>query len=428
MYSLFLSLFFGLIFIFLKKSKEKTDIYNKILTVLIGFIILPFFISIPYYFSIYNISFVDSLFESISGFTSTGFSIFNNIKNLDESIILWRSSSQWIGGLYFLFSLIFLIDIFESNQKRSLTNFLTFNTSETLKQYMKTFILYIFLTFFIFIFLYFFKIRTFDSFNLSMSLISSGGFLPVNELGEILTTKPKQIALSLTMLVSFFSLYFTYNLLNLKKNINFFQEDFYLSVYLFFLCIIFFILFKSEYNFSIIFLSIISSISNIGFSIDSSYTNTKYLFLILSIIGGSFFSNSSGLKFIKLYILFKFSVNELISHARPKNVYIIKLFLSNLKYNISDIHKFFLSLLIFILLLIILTSFLTISGVIFEESFKLSILTLTNTVNSHMHGLNQFNFEDLSYLNKYILMIFMIIGKVEFLTILILIKKIFFKN
>ena len=238
-YSLFLSLFFGLIFIFLKKSKEKTDIYNKILTVLIGFIILPFFISIPYYFSIYNISFVDSLFESISGFTSTGFSIFNNIKNLDESIILWRSSSQWIGGLYFLFSLIFLIDIFESNQKRSLTNFLTFNTSETLKQYMKTFILYIFLTFFIFIFLYFFKIRTFDSFNLSMSLISSGGFLPVNELGEILTTKPKQIALSLTMLVSFFSLYFTYNLLNLKKNFNFFKEFFFYNVFLFFFFIFF---------------------------------------------------------------------------------------------------------------------------------------------------------------------------------------------
>ena len=45
-------------------------------------------------------------FESISGFTSTGFTIFENIKHLDESLILWRSTSQWIGGLYFLFSII----------------------------------------------------------------------------------------------------------------------------------------------------------------------------------------------------------------------------------------------------------------------------------------------------------------------------------
>ena len=72
------------------------------------YLILPIIISIPYYFSIYNITFINAYFESVSGFTSTGFSIFENIKHLDESLILWRSSSQWIGGLYFLFSIILL--------------------------------------------------------------------------------------------------------------------------------------------------------------------------------------------------------------------------------------------------------------------------------------------------------------------------------
>ena len=70
--------------------------------------LLPFIISIPFYFSIYNISFLDSYFETVSGFTSTGFTIFENIKHLDQSLILWRSSSQWIGGLYFLSSIILL--------------------------------------------------------------------------------------------------------------------------------------------------------------------------------------------------------------------------------------------------------------------------------------------------------------------------------
>ena len=84
-----------------------------------GYLLLPLFIATPYYLSIYNISFLDAYFEAISGFTSTGFTIFNNIKHLDESIVLWRSSSQWIGGLYFLFSIILLIDIFDTNLKKS---------------------------------------------------------------------------------------------------------------------------------------------------------------------------------------------------------------------------------------------------------------------------------------------------------------------
>ena len=76
-YSLIISFLFGLTFLLKKKSKEyKVSIYEKIITVFLGYIILPFFISVPYYFSIYNITFVNSYFEAVSGFTSTGFSIF----------------------------------------------------------------------------------------------------------------------------------------------------------------------------------------------------------------------------------------------------------------------------------------------------------------------------------------------------------------
>ena len=105
-YSLIVSFLFGLIFLFKKKEEVKVTIYEKIITVILGYLILPIFISTPYYFSIYNITFVNAYFEAVSGFTSTGFSIFENIKHLDESLILWRSSSQWVGGLYFLFSII----------------------------------------------------------------------------------------------------------------------------------------------------------------------------------------------------------------------------------------------------------------------------------------------------------------------------------
>ena len=428
-YSLISSLLFGLIFLIKKKEEVKVSIYEKIITVILGYAILPLFISIPFYFSIYNITFINAYFESVSGFTSTGFSIFENIKHLDESLILWRSSSQWVGGLYFLFSIILLIDIFDINLKKSLTNYLSFNTSETLKQSVKILILYTSLTLGIFILLSMSNIRLFNSLNLAMTLISSGGFLPANNLENIINNKTKEIVLSFTMLLSFFSLFLSYNLLTIKnKSINFFQEDFYLLVYFCILVVLFFLIPESSNNFSEIFLSLTSSVSNIGISLKGSYQNTSFMFLIITIIGGSFFSTSSGIRVVKIYSLFKFSINELASHVKPLNVFINKLEFSGSKLETNDVNKYFISVLIFILSLLILSSLLTMSGINLESAFKLSILTLMNTVNSSIHGLNEFNFNELQYFTKYFFIIFMIIGRVELLTILIILKKFLFKN
>ena len=228
-FTLIVSFILSFIFILNKKVDEKISIYENITTVILGYFLLPIILSIPYYLGINNISFVDSYFESISGFTSTGFSIFENIKHVDKSLVLWRSSTQWIGGLYFLFSIILLISIFDNNLKKSLTNFLSFDTNETLRQNLKILILYSILTFFIFIVLILIDLRIFDAFNLSMSIISSGGFLPVNEIDTIIKTNVQKFIFSLLLLVSYYSLYVTYNLANIKKkNLNFFTEEIYL--------------------------------------------------------------------------------------------------------------------------------------------------------------------------------------------------------
>ena len=291
-YSLILSLILGLALLFKKKNDIKISIYEKIIIVLIGYITIPILISVPYYLSIYNISFLDCYFESISGFTSTGFTIFSNIKHLDESLILWRSSSQWIGGIYFLFSIILLIDVFDDNLKKSLTNFLSFNINETIKQSFKIFILYSVLTLILFIILNIIDIRTFDSLNLSMTIISSGGFIPVNNIESILNTKFKEIIFSLLLLTSFFSLFLSYNLIFLKKkNLNFFTEDLYLVIYFFVLIFVFFVFLNHESNFSTILLSLTSSISNVGISNSNISSNLYFVFLLLVIIGGSFFFN-----------------------------------------------------------------------------------------------------------------------------------------
>ncbi len=428
-FSLFVSLFLGLLFYFVNYNQQKITIYDKILTVLFGYLLLPLIISIPFYLSIYDLTFIDSYFEAISGFTSTGFTIFKNIKHIDQSLIIWRSSSQWVGGLYFLFSIILLIDIFDNSFKKSLTNFISFNKAETLKQSFKIFVLYTLLTLVLFIILNLFNLRTFTSLNLAMTIISSGGFLPTNSLTNILINETQIIVFSILMLTSFFSIFLSYNLIFFKnRNINFFNEDLNLLFYFLTVLIIFFLFFNFDNNFSYIFLSLTSSVSNIGLSLDNSHKNLSFFFLILLIIGGSFFSTSSGIRFLKLYSLFKYSINEISSYTRPKNVYINKLLFSKINFQQSEIYKYFLSILIFIISLLFLTSLLSMNGIDVESSFKLSILTIMNTVNSSMYGLEEFNFHDLQFFTKFYLILFMIIGRVELLTLLIICKKFFFKS
>ena len=428
-YTFLISLIIGGSSFFKKKSEIKITIYSKILAVITGYLLIPLIISFPYYFSIYNLSFLNCYFESISGFTSTGFTVFNNIKHIDQSLILWRSTSQWIGGIYFLFSILLLIDIFDNNLKKSLTNFISFNYSETFKQSFKILILYTSITLFLFVVLKIINLRTFDSFNIAMTIISSGGFLPVNDIGNIVNSNVKEIIFSFLMLFSYFSLFLIYNIFFLKdKSLNFFAEDIYLLVYFLILVIIFFIFFNFDYNFSKIFFSLTSSMSNMGISFKDSPSNLWFVFLIIVIIGGSFFSTSSGIRLLKIYFLFRHSLNEILSYSKPNNVYTNKFHLIDSNIQQNDINKYFLSVLIFIISLFIITSLFSIFGISFEESFKLGILTLMNTVNSSMYGLTNFNFLELNSYTKLTMIIFMIIGRVELLTILIIVKKFIFKS
>ena len=426
--SLLSSLVISVLFYKIKSSEKKPTVFEKILTVLLGYLLLPLFLLIPFYFSIYNLTFLNALFETVSGFTSTGFTIFDEINYMDPSLILWRSSIQWLGGLYFLFSIIFLIDIYDESLKKSLTNFISFNSSEILKQTAKIILLYSGLTIIIFIILNIFGIRAFNSLNLAMTIISSGGFLPTNDLSSILINNTQVVVLSFLMLVSFFSIFFIYNLIFLKnKNINFFYEDIHLFLYFIIVVAIFFIFFSFDNNFIYNFLSITSSISNIGISLNVGQNNLYFIYLILVIIGGSFFSTSSGLRFLKIYSLTKYSLNQILSFSKPKNIFMNRLMFSKINFDFREINKYFLSILVFILSLFILTSLLSLGGLNFENAFKLSILTLMNTVNSSAYGLGEFDFQNLLFINKYHLIFFMIIGRVEFLSLLLIAKKFLFK-
>ena len=424
------TLIIGLVLTIFKKYRfEKINLFERILIVLVGYLILPGAISIPYYFNIDNIGLINSYFEAISGFTSTGFTIFNDLEKLDQTLILWRSSSQWIGGLYFLFSILLLIDLFDENLKRSLTNYISLNSSEIFNQVFKIIIIYFSMTILIFLMLKLVNLRSYDAYNYSLSIISSGGFLPNENFDSTFSTDISKIILSITMLFSFFSLFFIFNIIFFKKkNINYLSEDINILIYLLIVIALSFIFFNYDNNFLNVLVSITSSVSNIGISFEQVPKNLTFVFLLLVIIGGSFFSTSSGLRVIKVLTLIKFSLNNLLSHSKPNQIYSNKLSLNKISANINDINKYFFAIIIFIFSLFLISILLTIFNLDFESSFKLGILTIMNTVNSEMYDLASLDFYNFNIFSKISLIIFMIIGRIELLSVIILLKKFLFKN
>jgi trk system potassium uptake protein len=411
-----------------KNSKKNINYIEQLILIILVYALIGFLISIPFYLSNNQVTYLNSFFESISGLTGTGFSVFKNIKYLDPTLILWRSSSQWIGGLYFLFFLIVIFSSKKFNYKMiSLTHSgdSSYSSKENIKDnILKIFIYYCILSFGIFILFNISDLRLFNSLNLTMTLISGGGFLPTNTLNNIITTNFQKIVFVCSLLISMLNFYLIFNIFDKKILTREHKEDFnllFLSVIL-----IIFVYLNNNSGLDLI-ISIVSSLSNSGLTLMKS-NNLSLYFLFITIIGGSLISNTSGIKIVRFYILLKITSLETIKLISPNSVINKTIFNTDKKISDDNVKISFLIFISFFLSLFILSSFLVLDNIGFEKSFKLSILTLTNTVNSELFNMENINFRNLLTSSKISLIFFMIIGKIELISVFLIFKKIISKD
>jgi trk system potassium uptake protein len=427
--TLLISLLIGTsLFFYGKDSLKKINFFEQLFLIIFVYFLVASLIAIPFYLSNNQVTFLNSLFEAISGLTGTGFSTFKNIKYLDPTLILWRSSTQWIGGLYFLFFLIVVFSNKKFNYKMTSITFSgdsSYNSEENIKDNIfKVFLYYCILSFFLFILFNFSGVRLFNSLNISMTLISGGGFLPTDSLGIIISSNFQKIIFILALLISMFNFYLIFNIFDKRSLSKDHKED----LYLFILSIILitFIYFNNNTGFDLI-ISIFSCLSNSGLTLIKS-DNLSLYFLFITIIGGSLISNTSGVKLARFYILLKITSSEIIKLISPNSIINKTIFNSERKITDDNVKISFLIFISFFLSLFILSSFLILDNIGFEKSFKLSILTLTNTVNSELFNLENLNFANLLTSSKISLIIFMIIGKIELISVFLIFKKLLFKD
>ena len=432
-FTLIISLIIGIAFTLVgRKDKRNISIVDQIILVILSFFFIPSLISIPYFFGIYDISLIDAYFESVSGFTTTGFSIIENVKNIDEPLILWRSSSQWLGGLLFLMATIGTIGSKQIKIKpaylisggasgRNFYNNFNYN-------FVKILLIYFFSTALVIFLFTLVNLRLFDSFNLAFTSMSSGGFIPDNNLSNILLNNLQVFFFSISLLFPIFNFFLLHDIITRQFSIRNHQEDVHLGSLIILLTLLVYFFITPNESFVNVFFAITSSISTSGISTFTPNLDLSLFFILLTIIGGSLISTSSGFKYVRIYILQKISYQEIYRLVKPMNVIDKNLFNSETKIDDEDIKIAFLVFLSFIISIFILSSILTLDYLTFEESFKLSILTLTNTTSSALYGIQNLSFFDLNYLTKMSLIFFMIIGKVEIIAVIYLIKIFIFRE
>ena len=429
----FISFIFGLVFYYLGRNQSKNiTLSEQIIFVILSFILIPLLISIPYTLSIYNINLLNSYFESVSGFTTTGFSIIGNIEKIDEPLVLWRSSSQWLGGLMFLIATIGTIGSKQikikpayliSREASGINFYNNFNYN-----FVKILIIYFLSTIFA-IFLYsIVDIRLFNSFNLAFTTISSGGFIPSNELSSIVGSDLQIFVVAITLLFPIFNFFLLHDIITRDFSLKNHQEDLHLGFAVILVTLFFYFFIIPNEKFVNAFFAITSSISTSGITTFSSGFDASLFLILLTIVGGSVISTSSGFKYTRFYILLKISYQEIYRLVKPMNVIDKNLYNAEAKIDDDDVKIAFLVFLSFLISIFVLSSILTLDYLTFENSFKLSILTITNTMSSPLYIIDNLSFADLNNFTKMSLILFMILGKIEIIAVIYLIKRFIFKG
>jgi len=294
--------------------------------------------------------------------------------------------------------------------------------------FIKILSIYFFSTIFV-IFLYkLTNIRLLDALNLAFTAMSSGGFLPTDNLSNIVSTDLQTFTLAITLIFPIFNFYLLFNIFTNQFIYKNHQEDQHLGILIILLTLFFYFVIIPNERIVNVFLAITSSISTSGISIYSSDFDVSLFFILLTIVGGSLISTSSGFKYIRFYILLKTSYQEIYRLVKPINIFNKNLFNSEAKITDEDSKISFLVFISFIATVFLLSSILSFENLSFENSFKLSILTLTNTTISTLYGLDDLYFFDLASFTKIFLIIFMILGKIEIIAIFLLIRKTIFKE
>lgn len=401
---------------------------------------------LPYYLSGVTTTITDAWFETLSGFTTTGATILQDIEVVPYSILFWRALTQWLGGMGIIVLSLAILPIFGMNGMQLYAAEVTGLSYEKLSPRLSTTAKYLWLTYVCFtgieiILLYLEGMPFFDSICHAFSTISTGGFSTKNASIAYYDSAWIQYTISFFMLLSAINYSLIIYVLMGKGQRLLHDEEtkwFLSSVGVSTLVLTSGLLLQNyfhnstlniEGSFRTSLFTTISTITSTGFGLSDYMQWTPVLWVIvfyLMLPGGSSGSTSGGIKWVRILIFIKSGVTEFNKRIHPNAVLPVKLNGKVVDQQTINNVMAFLFLYVFILAVAILV--FCALGVSFSESIGVAVSAIGNVG----PALGQYGpantFADFPAIGKWVLTFVMLIGRLEIFTVLLLFSKTLWKK
>ena len=416
-----------------RKKPENSVFYLKegCLTTALSWIVLSIFGCLPFVITREIPSFTDALFETVSGFTTTGASILRDVEALSHASLMWRSFTHWIGGMGVL---VFLLAIL------SLSGGSNFNlmraespgpaVGKLLPKLRSTaqllYVIYFVMTIIEILILLISRMPLFDSIALSFGTAGTGGFgIRNSSVADYTALQQWIITIFMLLFGVNFNLYYLLLFREFKRAFTMEEVRVYIGIVLF---SILSIAVKMHGYYASIWdnlrtsaFQVASIITTTGYStanFDHWPTFCKMLLVLLMFCGGCAGSTAGGLKVSRLLIGMKTVRKELNAYIHPKSIKKIQMDDKPIEHEVvRSTNVFFLTFLTTFVLSVLVLSW-------DKEDFVTCFTAVAATLNNVGPGLSMAgpakNYHHFSMLSKYIMMFDMLAGRLELFPLLIL--------
>lgn len=430
LWSMLISAAVGILLVIKKPKSFKLYSRDGFVIVALSWIFLSLFGTLPFIFSGATNSFTDALFETVSGFTTTGASIFSSVEDLPKCILMWRSFTNWIGGMGVLVFIMAFLPLGGAHNMNIMKAESPGPSVSKIVPRVKTtalilYVMYFAMTFLQFILLIFGGTSVFDAMTISFSTAGTGGFGIKND-GMASYSTYVQIVVTVFMLL--FALNFGSYFLILKGK---FKEAFNteMRVFLSIVAIAVTIITIDTLN---TFGSVGEALKHSAFTVSSIISSTgfstsdfnlwnnlsKTVIVMLMFIGACAGSTGGGIKVSRIIILVKGVGRELKMLAHPKQVKKISIDSRRIEHEVvRSVNAYIVCYFLIFAASVILLSF--------EETDLVTNFTaVTTAINNIGPGLADVgpmsNFGHLSIISKLTLTFDMLAGRLELFPMLLL--------
>lgn len=425
------------------KQKATPDLRKNdgYIVVTLGWVIMSLFGTLPYLISGTIPSFTDAFFETLSGYSTTGATVLTDIESVDKSILLWRSLTQWIGGMGIIVLTVAILPLLGIGGMQLFVAEAPGITPDKLKPRItdtakRLWLIYVGLTGLEMILLWMGGMTLYDALNHSLTTMATGGFSTKNSSIAFYTSPYIQYVIIVFMFLAGTNFTLTYFFLhgNFKKVFNNEEYKHYVRLTIVVTIVVAISAFLStdfgvERSFRDALFQVVSVVTTTGY-ITADYTAytpfVTLVFFIIMFVGGMAGSTAGGVKIIRHIILFKNSMLELKRLLHPSAIIPVRFNKKAVQRDITfNIIAFIINYAVIFAIGAIL---LSLTGIDFVTSLGASATCLGN-IGPGLGSVGPVdNFAALPAVSKWILSTLMLLGRLELFTVLVLFTTYFWRD